>query len=357
MMHRRALLAFTLVLCAAPGPLAAADGKSEISTVRGAGSTFVYPLLRLWARSFYQQHETEIVFEPVGSSAGLDRLNEGRVSFAASDRPLSREELDAGGYLQFPIVVGGIVPVVNLLLEPGGLVLSGPVLADIYRGEIERWNDDAIAELNPGVRIPDAPITVVYRGDRSGTTYNLTDYLAKVSEPWREQFGATTSPGWRVGVPALGNAGVAELVGGIANSIGYVNYAYALTAKLNHARMINRSGQTVRPTMGAFRSAAAGVDYASAASLSLTLTDRPDAQAWPIVATTYVVMRARPASGAASAATLGFIDWCYRNGGSAATELNYVALPAEAQALVRRYWSANLRVAGKPLWGDQQIAE
>lgn len=312
------------------------------SSIRGAGSTFVYPILRRWSRDYYQHTEVEVVYDAVGSSAGLQRLDAGEVDFAATDIPLPANELERRSWVQWPIVAGAVVPVVNLLVEPGGLTLDGPVLAAIYLGEIDTWDHPRLRELNPGVSLPASPITVVQRGDASGTAYNFSLYLSEVSLAWRQRLGVWSSSARPVGVSAGGNSGVAELVRAIPNSIGYVSFAYAREAGLVPASMLDRRGRPSRPSVAAFRAAMKGVRVSDDGDFEVSFVRSDENRAWPILAATYVVMQAAPDAPDRAAQGLRFFSWCYAEGAPAAEESAYVAMPAAVSAMVKEHWEANL---------------
>jgi phosphate transport system substrate-binding protein len=348
-----AAIAGAAILPAAPA--CGQEGLGETGT-KGAGSTFVHPLLSRWSREYrawvarggdYPGLEASLddpspsstlEYEPVGSLAGVLRLKDRAVDFAASDMPLKRDELAGLGLGQFPIVVGGVVVAVNADGVPSGrLKLTGPVLADIFLGRITRWSDPAIVGLNPGLRLPDAPIAVIHRSDGSGTTFNFTAYLAAVSPGWKLEAGSGPMIAWPTGTAAKGNEGVARAVKATRNAIGYVEYAQATELGLAHALLQNRAGRFVRPDAATFQAAAAGADWSAASDFHLVLTNPAGEQAYPIVATVFALMR-KAGSGARTRSALDFFRWSLRNGSGTASALGYVPLPPVLVQQVEAYW-------------------
>lgn len=314
---------FAAVLAASP---AAAN-------VTGAGSTFVYPVLARWASDFKKQGGDEVNYQSIGSGGGIAQIKAGTLDFGATDKPLSSEELAAAGLAQFPVVIGGVVPVVNIAgIRPGQLRLNGAVLGAIYAGQIKKWNDPAIAKLNPRLRLPGAPIAVVHRSDGSGTTFNFTHYLTQVSPAWKK-VGEGTSVAWPSGVGGKGNEGVAAYVKQIPNSIGYVEYAYVLQNKMAYSLMQNSAGKFVSPNAASFAAAAATADWAHAKDFNLVMTNAPGVNAYPITASTFVLMYKHPKNAASSVAARKFFRWALEKGQKQAASLDYVPLPA---ALVKR---------------------
>jgi phosphate transport system substrate-binding protein len=310
----------------------------------GAGSSFVYPVLSRWAADFKRAGGDEINYQSVGSGAGIAQIKAATVDFGATDKPLTPEELQAAGLAQFPVVVGGIVPVVNVPgLRPGGLRLTGPVLAAIFSGKIKKWNDPAIARLNPSLKLPGTGISIVHRSDGSGTTYNFTHYLRQVSADWKQRVGEGTTVEWPAGVGGKGNEGVAGYVRQIPGSIGYVEYAYALQNRMSHALVQNKAGRYVQPNGQTFSAAAATVDWAKAKDFYQLMTNAPGANAWPIAATTWVVMYKRPKNAAASAAARKFFEWSLTRGQKQAVALDYVPLPAPLVRRIEAYVAANIK--------------
>ena len=310
----------------------------------GAGSSFVYPVLARWAADFKKAGGDEINYQSVGSGAGIAQIKAATVDFGATDKPLTPDELAAAGLVQFPVVVGGIVPVVNVPgLRPGSLRLTGPVLAAIFSGQVTKWNDPAIARLNPGIKMPGTTISVVHRSDGSGTTYNFTHYLGQVSADWKGKVGEGTTVNWPAGVGGKGNEGVAGYVKQVGGSIGYVEYAYALQNKMTHALVQNKAGRYIQPNGQSFSAAAATVDWAKAKDFYLLMTNAPGANAWPIAATTWVVMYKKPKNAAASASARKFFNWSLTKGQKQAVALDYVPLPAPLVKRIQTYMAANIK--------------
>ena len=332
------------VVCAFALPAAALD-------IAGAGSTFVYPILAKWADAYKTKAGVAVNYQSIGSGGGIKQIQSKTVDFGASDAPLPPEELDKFGLLQFPLVIGGDVPVVNLPgIEPGQLKLTGPLLADIYLGKVTKWNDKAITDLNPGLKLPDQAIAVVHRSDGSGTTYIWVDYLAKVSAEWKEKVGVNTSVQWPTGLGGKGNEGVAALTTRTAGAIGYVEYAYAKQNKMTFTQVQNKDGAFVGPSKDSFQAAAANADWAKAQAFFLMLTDQPGKASWPITGSVFILMykaQDKPDSGKTA---LQFFDWAYQSGQSLAEELDYVPMPANVVKLVESTWGQIKGADSKPLW-------
>jgi len=338
-MHKFSRSIMLLAAAAAINVGAVAD-----AAVTGAGSSFVYPVLSRWAADFKNAGGDEINYQSVGSGAGIAQIKAGTVDFGASDKPLTPDELKAAGLVQFPVVVGGIVPVINLSgLRPGRLHLTGPVLAGIFAGQVKKWNDPVIAKLNPGLKLPDLAISVVHRSDGSGTTFNFTHYLGQVSSGWKKQIGEGTTVNWPAGVGGKGNEGVANYVNQISGSIGYVEYAYALQNKMSHSLVQNRAGRFVQPNAQSFSAAAATVDWASAKDFYQLMTNAPGANAWPIAATTWVLMYKQPKNAATSASARKFFNWSLTKGQKQALALDYVPLPASLVTRIQSYVKTNIK--------------
>ena len=332
---KRSFQRLAIGIAAAAGLVTAAIGAQ----ISGAGATFPYPIYAKWAAAYQGVAGTKLNYQSIGSGGGIKQIESKTVTFGASDMPLKPEELNKYGLIQFPTVVGGDVPVVNLPgIRPGQLVLDGPTLAKIYLGHITKWNDPAIAKLNPGVNLPNQAIIVVHRSDGSGTTFIWVDYLSKVSPEWRDNVGAATSVDWPVGIGAKGNEGVAGNVAQTAGSIGYVELAYALQNKLAYTRVINRAGKAVTPSIASFQAAAGSADWAKAPGFYLVLTDQPGAEAWPIAGATFILMYKQPVDAAASAEALKFFRWAYANGDDMARSLQYVPLPDNVVKLIEASW-------------------
>jgi phosphate transport system substrate-binding protein len=325
-------------------PVAAAE-------ISGAGSTFVYPVLAKWAEAFKAASGDSLNYQSIGSGGGIKQIKARTVTFGATDKPLTLAELKKDNLVQWPTIMGGIVPVVNIDgVKPGQLVLDGPTLAKIYLGDITAWNDPAIVKLNPTLKLTSAAISVVHRSDGSGTTFNFTDYLSKVSPEWKSKVGEETAVEWPVGIGAKGNEGVANNVQQTKNSIGYVEYAYAKQNKLTYGDLINHDGKTVAPDAKTFQAAAANADWAHAPGFYLILTDQPGADSWPITASTFILMPSTPKDPAAATTALKFFTWGYTKGTDLALGLDYVPMPASVVDIVKKEWADDIKnPEGKPL--------
>jgi len=318
--------------------------SAQATDITGAGSSFVYPVLSKWSATYAENTGNKLNYQSVGSGAGIAQIKEGTIDFGASDAPMSAEDLTKFGLGQFPVVVGGIVPIVNLQdVDPGQIKIDGKLLADIYLGKIARWNDPAVAALNPGVKIPDVKITVVHRSDGSGTSFNFTNYLSKVSPEWASKVKFGTAVEWPAGVGGKGNEGVAQYVRQIPGSIGYVEYAYATKNKLSYAQMQNAAGQWVQPNADSFAAAAATADWKSAKDFNLIMTNAPGAQAWPITATTWVIMYKKAKNASHAKVAFDFFKWSLEKGQAQAASLDYVALPAPLVQQIEAYWASEFK--------------
>ncbi|MBN8728434.1 MAG: phosphate ABC transporter substrate-binding protein PstS [Xanthomonadales bacterium] len=334
----------TLRSLIAAAAMVLASGQAAAVDITGAGSSFVYPVISRWAAAHAEASGTRVNYQSIGSGGGIAQIKAGTVDFGASDIPLDDADLDAAGLGQFPDVIGGIVPAFNVAgIEPGALVLDGPVLAGIFLGEVQRWNAPAIIALNPDLSLPDAAITVVHRSDGSGTTYNFTDYLARVSPDWKSKVGTGASVKWPTGVGGKGNEGIAAYVRQLPNSIGYVEYAYAVQNKLGYARMKNAAGRVVAPQAASFEAAAASADWAGARNFNLLMTNAPGEDAWPITATSWVIVHRQPKHAARAKATLDFFRWAFEHGREQALALDYVPLPPTLVRRIEAYWDAGLK--------------
>jgi len=312
--------------------------------VTGAGSTFVYPVLSKWASDFKKAGGDEINYQSIGSGGGIAQIKAGTVDFGATDKPLAADELQAAGLAQFPVVIGGIVPVMNIPgARPGQVKMSGPVLAAIYAGEIKTWNDPRISKLNPGLHFPAKDITPVHRSDGSGTTFNFTHYLGQVSAGWKSKFGEGTTVSWNGGIGGKGNEGVAGYVKQIPYSIGYVEYAYVKQNNLAFTLMQNSAGKFVAPNARSFAAAAATADWAHATDFNLVMTNAPGAASYPIAATTFVLMYKQPKNAASSQQARKFFNWALARGQPQANSLDYVPLPAPLVQRISRYVAANIK--------------
>ncbi len=314
----------------------------------GAGASFPAPLYSKWAADYNKATGVKINYQSVGSSAGLKQIEAKTVDFGASDEPLKDADLQAKGLVQFPTVIGGIVPVVNIKgVQPGQLKLTGQVLGDIYLGKITKWNDPAITALNPGVALPDDKITPVRRADGSGTTFGFTNYLSKVNAEWKDKVGEGKAVNWPTGAGGKGNEGVAAFVGRLANSIGYVEYAYVKQNKLTFAQLQNSAGNFVAPNENSFKAAAAGADWSK--SFYQILTNQPGKDSWPITSATFILMHKSQDKPAQAATTLKFFDWAYKSGDATAVGLDYVPMPDSVKAQVLKAWAEIKDGAGKPV--------
>jgi len=328
-------------------------GYAIAADISGAGATFPYPIYAKWADSYKKLTNVGLNYQSIGSGGGIKQIIAKTVTFGASDAPLKAEDLEKNGLVQFPTVIGGVVPVVNLEgIKPGQLKLDGPTLARIFLGDIKTWNDPAIAKLNPGVNLPSTAIATVYRSDGSGTTFLFVNYLAKVSKEWDDKVGVSTSVKWPVGIGAKGNEGVANNVIQTKGAIGYVEYAYVKQNKMVHLNMINKDGKIAEPSIVAFQSAAAGADWAKAKGFNLVLTDQAGEKTWPIAGATFILIHKQPADAAAATEALKFFDWAYKNGDKEAESLDYVPLPDSLVALIRKEWSNIKGADGKPLYNQ-----
>jgi phosphate transport system substrate-binding protein len=319
---------------------AAASGQQ----VTGAGSTFVYPVLSAWAADYQKQSGTSINYQSIGSGGGISQVEAGTVDFGATDQPLKSDELAKNGLAQFPIVVGGIVPVVNIPgIAAGKLKLTGPLLADIYQGKVKNWNDPAIVKINPGVALPNAAIATVHRSDGSGTTFNFTHYLSQVSPTWKSGPGEGKTVSWVGGVGGKGNEGVAAYVKQLPNSLGYVEYAYVMQNGMAYALLQNAAGQFVAPSADSFAAAAGTADWAHAQDYDLVMTNAPGASAYPIAASTFILVHKQPKDKAKSDAAIAFFKYALENGQAQAKKLDYVPLPADLVKQIESYISSNVK--------------
>jgi phosphate transport system substrate-binding protein len=339
----RSLRAFALA--AATLSLGAAALAQDVT---GAGATFPAPLYAKWADAYNKATGTKINYQSVGSGAGLRQIRGKTVDFGASDMPLKDDELAKDGLIQFPTVIGGVVPVVNVKgITPGQLKLTGAVLGDIYLGKVTKWNDAAITALNPGVALPDSAIAVVRRADGSGTTFIFTNYLSKVNAEWKSKVGENTAVNWPTGAGGKGNEGVAAFVQRLPNSIGYVEYSYAKSNKMSHVQIRNAAGNYVNPDDATFQAAAAGAAWDK--SFFQILTEQPGKDAWPITGATFIMMHKAQDKPAQAAGSLKFFEWAFANGDKMSTELEYVPLPAAVKELVRKSWGEVKDGSGKAI--------
>ena len=311
---------------------------ANAQTITGAGATFPYPVYSKWSEAYKEKANIELNYQSIGSSGGIKQIKAATVDFGATDAPMKGEELTATGLVQFPTVLGGVVPIINVEgIRPGELQLTGEVLADIYLGTITHWNDAKIAALNPKVKLPAESITVVHRADGSGTTFIFTDYLNEVSKPWAEKMGKGAAVKWPAAssVGGKGNEGVAANVGRVKNSIGYVEYAYAKKNKMTYVKLQNRDGNLVGPDDLTFSAAAAGADWFSTPGMGISLVNQKGAQSWPITGATFILMYREPKNAKNSQETIKFFDWAFVNGGKMAADLDYVPLPKSVTDRIR----------------------
>ena len=333
---------FRVALVAGAALTAATTARA--ADITGAGATFPAPLYAKWAEAYKKETGNGLNYQAIGSGGGINQIKAKTVTFGASDIPQTAEDQAKAGLVQWPMVMGGIVAVVNLEgVKPGEVVLDGPTLANIYLGKIKTWDDAAIKKANPNVKLPSAAITAVYRSDGSGTTFNFTDYLSRVSAEWKEKPGVSQSPEWPVGIGAKGNDGISGSVAQTKNSIGYVEYAYAKQQKLTYVDMINKAGKKVTPTAAGFQAAASNADWAKAPGYYLILNDQQGDASWPMTAATFILMYKEPADKTASADALKFFDWAYKNGGKMADELDYIPMPASVVELVGKTWASDIK--------------
>ena len=336
MKHWTAFAAAGFIAAAALVPANAAD-------ISGAGATFPYPIYAKWADAYKKETGNGLNYQSIGSGGGIKQIKAKTVTFGATDAPLPGKELDEAGLAQFPMVMGGIVPVVNLDgIKPGALTIDGDTLAKIFLGDIKKWNDPAIAKLNPKSKLPDQAIAIVHRSDGSGTTFNFVYYLSEVSADFKSKVGVNTSVQWPAGIGAKGNEGVANNVGNTKGSIGYVEYAYALQNKLTHTKMINKAGKAVEPTSEAFQAAAANADWKSQPGYGVILANQPGDKSWPMTAATWILIYKKPADVAATGEALKFFAWAYKNGDKMAEELHYVPMPEKVVKDVEAYWKSEV---------------
>ena len=317
---------------------------ANASDVTGAGASFIYPVMSKWSADYSAATSKRVNYQSIGSGGGIAQIKANTVDFGSSDAPLRPEELASSGLVQFPSVIGGVVPVLNVAgVEAGAMKLDGPTLANIFLGKITKWNDPAIVALNAGLALPDAKITVVHRSDGSGTTFNFVNYLSKVNADWKNNVGEGTSVQWPVGIGGKGNEGVAAYVKQIKGSIGYVEFSYALQNRLTFSRMKNAAGNFVQPRDETFSAAAASADWANARDFYLVMTNAPGEQSWPITATNFILMRKQPKSAEGAKAAIEYFRWIYANGDAQARQLDYVPLPDTLVRQIETYWQQNVR--------------
>ncbi|MEK9969539.1 MAG: phosphate ABC transporter substrate-binding protein PstS [Ferrovibrio sp.] len=319
-------------------------GGAQAADISGAGASFPYPIYTKWADAYKKETGTGLNYQSIGSGGGIKQIKAKTVTFGASDMPLKPKDLEESGLIQFPMIMGGVVPVANIKgIKPGELVIDGPTLAKIFLGDIKKWNDAAIKKLNPNANLPSTAIAVAHRSDGSGTTFLFTDYLSKASPEWKDKVGASTAVQWPTGIGAKGNEGVANMTGQTDGAIGYVEYAYAKQNKMTHLRMTNAAGKAVEPKSETFQAAAANADWKATPGFDVILTNEPGAASWPITGASFILMYKNPQDPAASAEALKFFSWAYKNGGKLADELDYVAMPKPVVELVEKTWAAEIK--------------
>jgi phosphate transport system substrate-binding protein len=341
-----------IIIAVAAASTFAYASVAAATDITGAGATFPYPAYAKWAEAYKAQSGTNMNYQSIGSGGGIKQITAKTVDFGASDKPLTVEELNAAGLMQFPTLIGGVVPVININgIEHGKLKLDGKTLGDIYLGKITKWNDPAIVALNKDLKLPDDIITVVHRSDGSGTSFIFTNYLSKVNAEWKSTVGEGTAVSWKAGTGGKGNEGVASYVQRIKGSIGYVEYAYALQNKMSSVQMKNHDGSYVMADEKSFKAAAAGADWSHAPGFYEILTDEPGKATWPISGATFILMQKLQEKPESGAAVLKFFDWAYEKGDKLASDLDYVTLPDDVVKLIRASWKAQLKDAqGRAIW-------
>ncbi len=341
----KTLFAAGLVTAAAAFPALAID-------ISGAGATFPYPVYAKWADSYKKETGNGLNYQSIGSGGGIKQITAKTVTFGATDMPLKAEQLAKDGFVQFPTVLGGVVPVINVEgLKAGDITLDGDTLAKIFLGTIKSWNDPAIQKLNASAKLPAQPIVVVHRSDGSGTTFLFTDYLSKVSADWKSKVGASTAVEWPVGIGAKGNEGVANNVGQTKGSIGYVEYAYAKQNKLTNTKLVNKEGKAVAPTAESFMAAAASANWEGTPGFGVVLTNEPGAGSWPLAGATFILMHKQPQDPVAAGEALKFFAWAYAKGDQMAQDLDYVPMPDKVVGAIQKVWADQIKdKSGKPLF-------
>ena len=333
------------------GALSLSAGAQDVKSITGAGATFPYPIYSKWAYEYQKIAGLGLNYQSIGSGGGIQQISNKTVDFGASDAIMKGEDLDARGLVQFPLIVGGVVPVINVPeIGSGSLKLDGETLARIFLGEVKTWNDATIAKLNPGAKLPSKEITVVHRADGSGTSFIFTSYIAGVSTKWKNRVGSGTAVDWPVGLGGKGNEGVASYVKQMAGSIGYVEYAYALQNKMSAVSLKNRDGQVVVPNAASFSSAAVNADWAKADHFGVVLTNQPGKDSWPITGASFILIYKDQPEGAKAQAMLKFFDWCYRSGAESASKLDYIPIPEKVYTLVEKMWKEKIKSKGKAVW-------
>lgn len=349
-MIRKMCLAVVALALASCGGGGSNEGGTP-NRISGAGATFPASIYSKWSEGYRQASNVGLNYQAIGSGGGIKQIKAATVDFGASDKPLKPDELQKAGLYQFPTVIGGVVPIVNVEgLQPGQLKLTGALLGDIFLGKVKSWNDPAIATVNPGLKLPNQPITVVHRSDGSGTTFLFSTYLSGQNPEWKDKVGANDALAWPTGLAGKGNDGVSAFVKQTAGSIGYVEYNYARQNGSAYAQMQNKAGNFVAPEAATFAAAAEGADWANSPGNYLLLLDQPAANAWPMTGATFILVPREARNAAVMQGVLKFFDWAYANGDQAAHELDYVPLPANVKDMVRQQWASELKAGGQPVW-------
>jgi phosphate transport system substrate-binding protein len=343
--------AAVVVLATIAGAAVGSSAAAAAADISGAGATFPYPIYAKWADAYKKLTGVGLNYQSIGSGGGIKQIKAKTVTFGASDMPLKPEDLKSAGLLQFPMIIGGVVPVVNIKgIGPGALHLDGATVAAIYLGDITKWDDPQIKRLNPKLTLPATAIAPIYRSDGSGTNFLFSDYLSKSSPKFSSSIGANSSVEWPIGIGAKGNEGVANMTTRTDGAIGYVEYAYAKQNKMAYTLLTNKSGTVVAPSADSFQAAAANADWAKADAYYLILTDQAGAKSWPITGASFILLYKEPADAVSVLEALKFFGWAYQEGGAMASELDYVPLPPALIAQVKKSWSTQITAAGKPIW-------
>lgn len=342
------LVALAWIAIALVGMYGPVYADSSVRVIHGAGATFPYPIYAKWGETYYKNHGVKLTYKAIGSGGGIAQIKARTVDFGASDRPLTVAKLDKEGLMQFPMIVGGVVPVINVRGVPKGrLRLTPELLSDIFLGRIKKWNHRRIRAVNPGLNLPKHFITVIHRADGSGTTFIFTTYLSKVSEDWMEKVGPGKAVSWPTGVGAKGNQGITARVQQISGSIGYVEFAYALKKRLKYALLQNQAGEFVKPVIKTFQAAAENADWENAPGFYVDLTDQPGDRSWPITGTSFILMYKQQQTKEKAHALLKFFEWCYQKGSKMAVQLHYVPIPKNVYGLVKKKWRKEITVDGE----------
>jgi phosphate transport system substrate-binding protein len=342
---------FIIGFCALTLLVSGMSGKAGEDMINGAGASFPYPVYSEWAYEYNSLTGVKLNYQSIGSGGGIAQIKAKTVDFGASDAPLKLEELDESGLIQFPMIMGGVVPVINVSgIKAGELKLTPDLLAGIFLGKITKWDDSRIKAVNKRVKLPKKDITVVHRADGSGTTWLFTNYLDKVSAEWREKVGTGKAVDWPAGVGGKGNEGVASYVQRVSGSIGYVEFAYALQNNLAFCKMQNRAGKFVSPTIESFKAAAANADWAKAPGYYLVLTDQPGEGSWPITGASFILVYKDQPDEARAKTMLKYFDWCFEHGKEAAEKLHYVPMPDNVVEMIEKTWKDEIKSKGKPVW-------